>query len=632
MTPQKAPDPDLSPSPALERWLLGHRALVLSALLLCAALLRLLLCAEIAGGPLPAVHRIVTESDGAFFERWGERIAAGDLLQRSPFHPTYAWMRAVAEEALAQDPTLPDRLEVPAPSRLSPAALEESVWGAWLGGATFYQEPAYPYLLGLTEFLAGPGVWHVFAWQLSLGVLGVLLLYELARRLASETAALFTGLIAVLAPVPLVYEVSLLRDGLVLFVTIALAFMMHWASGRGRLRLFALGVAFGAALLVKESFLFFPLSFGALRALGQRGRQKDALLSAGVIVAGMALPLLPLLLRNLAVGVSPLALNGSARAMLAVYHARSASPVDLVVGPEYAGVLLESDGRLLSSLAAAARTHSSALGFISLELSKLAYAFHPFEAPNNVDPYLFRRAAPLLSVLPASLFLIVPLAAVGLASRRAGTFSPLFPAILSSLLALLLGTVLSRYRVPLAVLLFPLAGAGVARLAGWGVRRRVLPIAALSLLSLLYLAFAARSPPGQSAPERAHRYALAGIDALSRGESRYAVLCLSEARALEPKNPRIGARLGQALLLSGDTKGALREVETAARSFDSSALRELHSRALATAGRRGEALEEARAAVSLDPKSPSARALLDLLQSEKNERAPGPLGEEKKHE
>lgn len=601
------------PFPALERWLADNRRAVVLALLGAATAIRLVLCLDLAGGPLPRFHDIQPQSDGAFFHRWGQHLAQGDWLQPLPFHPMHPWMRNAAESALRLDPGLPERLGLARGAALDRAALEEQLWDRWMGGATFYQEPGYPYLVGLTYLVTGPDVWHVYAWQLALGVATVLLLHRVARRLFSETAALVTGLLAVLAPVPLLYDVALLRDGLVVFASVALVALMRWAPEGGRSRWLVLGVGFGASLLVKQSFVLFPLAMAVSWPLARRPPLRDALSAAALVAAGMALPLLPLILRNLAVGVPPLAMNGSAAGMLALYHSRSASPVDLRGGPEFGQVLAAAGGRLGPSLLAAARTHAGLGSFAGLELSKLAYAWHGYEAPNDVDVYLFRQGAPVLAALPVTMLLLVPLAGAALAARRTWRAWPLLAAIAASLPPLVLSAVLSRYRAPLLTLLLPLGGAGAVVLARWTAGRRWLALAATAALAAFYLTWAAGSPAGLSPADRAQRYAFRGIDALAAHEPRFAVLCLRESARLDPENPKIRARLGQALLVDGDAPAALREVERAARGFDSSALRELHARVLAAVGRGAEAVAEARAAVGADPRSPTAAALLDEL-------------------
>jgi 4-amino-4-deoxy-L-arabinose transferase-like glycosyltransferase len=606
---------------ALEAWLRVRARAVTAVLVGAAVFVRLLLCLQVAAGPLPRVHEIVEGSDNGFFDAWGRRVAAGDLLQAAPFHPMPAWMRHVSREVLAADPAVPVRLGLAPDAGYDPAAMEGRLWDHWLGGATWFQEPAYAYLVGLTYRVTGPDPWHVFAWQLALGVAGVWLVVRLGRRLFSHAAGAAAGALAVLAPVPLFYEVTLLRDALVVVVTLALALLVHAAPGAGRRGWLGLGVAFGAAALLKQSFLFFPAAMMAWRVAAVRAPLRARLEAAGLVAAGMAAALLPAVARNLAVGVPPLAMNGSAAGMLAVFHSANASPWDLTLTPEFPRILVASGGRPLAALAEAARTHADGWGgMLLLELRKLAYAWHGFESPNNVDFYLFRQGAPVLAWLPATFVVLLPLAAVGLASRRALEAWPLLVAVAASVPTLVLAVVLSRYRAPITAALLPLAGAGVVRIAEWIAARRGVPLGAAAALAAAYLAWATGSPAGKEPPARALAYARAGVGALERHEPEYAALNLQEALRLQPGAPQVEARLGQALLAAGDPAGALPHVEAAARSLDSARMHELHAEVLAALGRADEALAQARAALAKDPGRPTARALLDRLERRSGER------------
>ena len=606
---------DLAPA-GMEAWLARHPRRMAAALLGAAALVRLILCLQVAAGPLPRIHAIVTDSDNRFFDEWGRRVAHGEWLQREPLHPTFSWMKRVADDAMAIEPGLPVTTGLAPDLRYDRVAMEGKLWDHWLGGATFYQEPAYPYLVGFTYRLLGPNPWWVFGWQLALGIAGVLLVHRLARRLFSETAAAAAGAIAVLAPIPLFFEVTLLRDGLVVFATLALALLMHWAPSGGRGRWFALGLAFGGAALVKQSFLLFPLVMGAWRVATVRSRPRDRVAAAGLVGTGMAIALLPAVLRNVAVGAPALAMNGSATAMLAMYHVSTATPFDLVVSPEFTRVLMAADGRFVASLLEAVRTHQSVWGFLALNLRKLLYAWNGFEAPNNVDFYLFREGAPLLAALPATFVVLLPLAGIGVATRRAATSWPLLVAILASVPTLVLGAVLSRYRAPVAAALLPLAGAGAVRLASWIAGRRWRPLAAAAGATALYLAWGTADPPGKEPAIRARTYAWAGVEMAQRKEPAFAALCLQESLRLVPGAPDVEAWLGQALFASGDPQGALPHLESAARSLDSARFHELYARVLAMVGRRGEAIAQARAALSADPGGAGARELLDRLEGD----------------
>jgi 4-amino-4-deoxy-L-arabinose transferase-like glycosyltransferase len=618
MPADATPIADLAPA-GMEAWLSRHPRRVTAALLGAAVFVRLLLCLQLAAGPLPRLHDYVVGSDGHFFDAWGRRVAGGEWLQRAPLHPMTSWMKIVADNALAIDPHLPVTLGLASDLRYDRAAMGDRLWDHWLGGATFYQEPAYPYLVGLTYRVAGPNAWYVFGWQLALGVAGVLLVHRLGRRLFSETAAAAAGALAVLAPIPLLYEVTLLRDGMVVFATLALALLMHWAPAGGRRRWLALGLAFGAAALVKQSLLLFPVVMGAWRVASVRARPLDRVAAAGLVAAGMAIALLPAVLRNLAVGAPALAMNGSATAMLAIYHVSSANPFDLVVAPEFIRVLLAADGRFAASLLEAARTHQSIWGFLALNLSKLLYAWHGFEAPSNVDFYVYRQGVPLLATLPATFVVLLPLAGIGVATRRAANAWPLLVAILASVPTLVLGAVLSRYRAPITAALLPLAGAGAVRAASWIAGRRWWWLGAAAGATALYLAWGTADPPGKEPAVRARTYAWAGVEMTQRRQPAFAALCLQESLRLVPGAPDVESWLGQALFASGDPWGALPHLESAARSLDSARFRELYARVLASVGRRGEAIAQARAALSADPGGAGARELLDSLERD----APG---------
>lgn len=623
-TTASCPD-DLAPA-STEAWLARHPRRVMAALVGGALFVRLLLCLQISAGPLPGIHRFVPDSDNHFFDEWGRHLADGDWLQRAPLHPTTGWMRRVAREAVSADPQLPVRLGLARDAAGDAAALETALWDHWLGGTTFYQEPAYPYLVGLTYRWTGPDPWHVYAWQLALGVAGVLLVHRLGRRLFSETAAAAAGVLAVLAPIPLGYEVTLLRDAPIAWVTVALALLMHWATGGGRRRWLALGLGFGAATLLKQTFLLFPVGMGLWRLAAVRAPLRDRLAAAGLVVGGVLVGLLPAIVRNLAVGAPALALTGAGAAMLAAYHTVSASPLDLVVGPEFSGVLAAADGHLLPSLLAAARTHASASAFVLLEANKLLYAWHGFESANNVDFYVLRQGAPLLAALPATFVVLVPLAGVGLASRRSALAAwPVIVAVLASIPTLVLAAVFSRYRASIATALLPLAGAGVVRLASWIVARRWALAGASALAASAYLAWALGPPPGREPAARARGYAWVGLSALQQGEPQLAVLYLQQSLEVVPGDPKVEARLGQALLNSRQPEQALTHIDLAARTLDSPALRELRGRTLAELGRFEEAVAEVRAAVAADPHADDGRREL-LERLERDARGVGRAG------
>jgi 4-amino-4-deoxy-L-arabinose transferase-like glycosyltransferase len=507
---------------------------------------------QVAAGPLARIHQFWPETDNHFFDAWGRKVAAGDLLQREPWHPTPAWMQLVAASAQKLDPGLLDRLGI---DRAAPdQARAEALWDHWLGGATWFQEPGYPYLVGLTYRLTGGTAWAVFLWQLAAGTLGVLAVWRLGVRVHSQLAGAAAGALAILAPVPLYLEVALLRDAAVAWLGPALALLMAWTVEGGRRRWLLLGLAVGGAALLKQTFLAFPVLMGAWRLAAVRSPWRDRLAAAGLVAAGVALALSPAVARNLAVGVPALAMNGSAAAMLPLNHTASAVPQGVRFDVDYVRALVASDGNLSRALAAALATHPGPGSVLALEGGKLLYAFHGFDVPNNVDLALFRQGSPLVASLPATPVLVMALGLLGLAGLRPGRGWPVLVAVAGSLPALLLATVVGRYRAALVAAMLPLAGVAVAQVVGWLRGRRWVPLTAGALATAAYLAWATGEPPGRGPARRAGEYRGAG-EHFAAIDPAYAALNFAEAVRLAPGDPGLRRRLDEVRRAAGEGGG-----------------------------------------------------------------------------
>ncbi|MBI5546218.1 MAG: glycosyltransferase family 39 protein [Deltaproteobacteria bacterium] len=615
-----APRPAEGLSPWEER-LRRRRPHVVAGLLMAAVFVRLLLCLQVAGGPLPRIHDLIADSDNRFFDEWAQHLAAGDWLQKEPQHPLHGWMRGAAESVLTTDPQLPVRLGLTDDAAYDRPAMVRTLWDRWLGGPTYFQEPAYPYLVALTYVLTGASAWNVYAWQLVLGVLSVLLIWQLARRLFGDVAGLVAGILSVLAPLPLMLEVTLLRDSLVAFTTLAILLAMLWAPEGSRWRWAVLGMAFGAAVLVKQSFWLFPPLFAAWRLTSARAPWRERGLAGVLVGGGLLALLLPTMARNLIVGVPPFAFNASGAAMLALFHTADASPTTLSASATYARILAATDGQLVPSLLEAMRTHSGLGSFLGLNLQKALYAWHGFEIPNNVDFALFRNGAPVLELLPATVRMLAPLAMVGAIAYRARG-GVLYLAIVAHFATLILAAPLSRYRATVLVVLMPLAGAGAVTLVRWITRRRWFPVALASAASAGYLLWSYSELPHLELEQQIAFYSRNGQASLRAKEPGFAALNFQEALRLAPHSPETKLQLGEALLEDRDPEAALPHLVASAAALRTSDSRALLARGLAQMGRHTEALVEARAALEADPDRASMRELVEHLT--RGEEAPPP--------
>lgn len=603
----------------VEEWLSGRSRLVLGTLVTAAVIFRLLYCLQMAPCPLVHADRIIPDSDNYFFRLWAMHIAAGDWLQREPMYPLNTWMRQASAQALAHDPVLPVRLGLTPDLAYDREEMGSKLWKRWLGGAVYFQEPLYPYLVALTYWLAGENVWYVFVWQLVLGTANVVMIYELARRLHGETAGALAGMLAIAYPVIMFHELTLQRDVLVVTFTLGLAVAMGWVCRLdGKWRWCVFGFMVGISILLKQTFVLYLPLLGLLRIATRRTEIRRRAIAVAAVAAGALIALSPALVRNAMVGVPIFALNASGSTMLPVFHVAGAPPCGFVAQRSVGVILARTDGHILRALAEAVRTHSSIWKFLWLNVRKLAYVWKAYEMPNNVDFYLFRQQAPILRTLALPFWVIPPLALIGLVAERRRLREPglLLMAALGSIPTMLLATVLSRYRLPLTASLLPFAAVGLICLARMITERRLIPLSITVLAAGPYLVWATGSPPGWEPGRMALAHVELGDRMLSRGAESLAALHYAEAVRLSPTNGPAQLRLGELLTNRGDASAGLPHLEKALQQLQRSAKAHVAiSRALIALGRRGEAMAHLQEAVTLQNAPSGTKDLLERLEA-----------------
>ncbi len=485
---------DCTPLSPVDAWLAARRRRVLLCLIALASLVRLLYFLQLAGGPGLYWHRF-EQADTRFFHEWGQRIAAGDLLQRAPLHPFFGWHRDVARELFRQHPEALRALA--GPDGTPPASEEDAarrLWDRWYGGPTFHQEPLYPYLVGLSYRLFGPDPRFVFAWQMVLGVLAVLLVFGIARRMFGELCGALAGVLLALCGPVFYYECLLLRDSAIVFFGLLLVWLWLLALERERPWLWALGgVAGGLAVLLKSTFALLLLAMSAWLIVRHRRKMRAHLRSLLPAALGFSLALAPAVSRNVAVGAPPFAFASVGTVtFVAANTADAPAGEGFFVSPALVSrILWESEGHLLPALGLTIGTHSNVLRWLGLLVAKLAYSFHWYEIPVNSDFYVFRTYAPILR-LPVVFGLLGPLALLSIAvffRRKIRQFWPLLALAGVHLLAMLVMHPCSRYRAPMTAALVPFAAAALVWLVEQAravTLRRLL--AALGALLALFLA------------------------------------------------------------------------------------------------------------------------------------------------
>lgn len=452
------------------------------SLVFLSMLLRGVYFVELNRGPFIALHHW-DQTDMHYFDGWGRAIAGGDWLSSSVGVPMHAWHDAVAGRYFSDHPDSRTELEREAAAAQPPTTADRLLWSRWTGGHQFYQDPLHAYLIGLTYALFGADPRYVFVWQMMLGVLTNVLIYQLTRRLFGELAGAVAGVLAVLCGPLMFYELFLLRDSTIAVSGLGIVWLTMKAIDTGRTRWFVvLGLALGLATLLKSTFALLALIVATGIIVSGRRASRPLLLPLGAMACGLAIAFGALAARNAVVGAPPLALAGSGALTFVASNDVAYSALD---GFNYdegwiADILGRTDGRLLPSLVETIRPHTVAT-MATVLWNKFGATWHWYEIPNNVNFYYIRLHAPVIAWLPMTFFVLSPLSLVGLflgLQRRRAAW-PLYSLVVCHVLALTLFLVLGRLRVALVAALIPFAALTIVRLVRAQGRVRLATLAAV---------------------------------------------------------------------------------------------------------------------------------------------------------
>lgn len=514
------------------------------------------------------------------FDAWARDIVSGDLLGRTAVHPYHPWWQG-------------------------PIGSEQQ-WLRWYGGeAVYHQAPLYPYLLALLYALTGGSRPAAELIQLILGALHAGLVFVLARRVAGRAAGALAGTAVALYGPLVLYEGTLLRDGLLTWLSTlsVLAAVMTWQRRSARWAL-AAGAIAGAATLAKPSGLLFALCVAVWLGFALRRAVLPFLL-------GLALVFAPLVARNVYLGVAPFKMTTRGPTAFVDGNADDAPGVGWNPPPSTRAILERSDYRLLPTIVATLETHAGhPLGLLRLQLRKARAYFGGDEVGNNLFYAHIARGAPVLRSPPSLPH--VAIGALGLAGlltawRRRRDLAPLYIFFGSHTIATLAFFVVSRFRQPVVPVLAVFAAVWTVRTYDL-LRRRQWRSAAAPLA--LAITLVAVTFPRQAERQRYNATVFANevTSWLERGDLRAALATAEEAARVFDDDPATLGLLGTVRLAAGQP-GRAAEVlgRAAALAPDDANIAYALGFARLAAGDETGGRSALRRALSLDPADPRAR-------------------------
>ena len=452
--------------------------------------------------------------------------------------------------------------------------------GDILGKQVFYQDPLYPYLMALVYWITGAEVVHVLLVQVAGSAVSVYLTYRLSEMLFGARAALLAVWAAALYGPAVYYAAKPEKASLAaLAVTAALWALVRAREGGARWWL-AAGALFGLGSLLRGNVLLVGIAAIALVALTplMAATRGGRLRAGAALAAGLALVLLPVLLRNRIVGEEWVFTTSQAGANLfignnagnvtgtyAVPHFVRPSP--LYEEEDFRRFAEHTVGRALRSSEVSrfyvGRVADWALSeparFMRLQGIKVLALLDHWEYPDNWSLYFVRRFSPILVLPLLSYGVVVPFAVIGLASvfRRPRDPARVFFALLVLVYAgsVVAFYIFSRYRFPIVFALIALAAHGAVTL--WRDARehqwRRAAVALLLLAAVFAVCWLAKT--NDEAGDLSQRYYNLSASFLKDGRLAEAEALARRAAAEGPRNHLPYLTLAETAAARGDTRG-----------------------------------------------------------------------------
>ena len=549
---------------------------------------------------------------------------------------------------------------------------EQIAAGDWWGKTVFYQAPLYPYVLGVLRAMGGD-LWAARVLQAVLGSAACAFVYLAARRFFNaKAAAIAAAALALYAPA-IFFDGIIQKTTLGLFLTALWLWVMAWQiDAPTRARWVSSGLVLGLLCLTRENALILVPAVLVWLFVHFGGRAwRDRLIWSGLFVGGIAVALLPVGLRNLAVGgefalttsqFGPNFFIGNNPQATGSYIALRPGRGSTDFEREDATRIAEAKtGRKLSPGEVSAYWTERATKFmreqpdawLALMGKKWLLTWNSFEIADADDLYVYASWSSLSGVLSKLLHfgVLAPVACAGIMltwqDRR--RLWLLYLVLLAFAAAVTVFFVFARYRFPLVPVLVMFFGAGVwACIERWRDGRRaslvpavvVLIVAAVASNWPIYPAQQQRAlasynlgtaladrgdheaaveqyersialDDGQSATHNNLGVSLAALDRNNKAEVSF-----QKAIELQPTNTQAHADYGEFLLNINRPADALAQFQ-AVREQDPQRelVYSLGSVALNQLGRSGDAIEWLRAGLAVHPDSINIGNALALMLS-----------------
>ena len=500
------------------------------------------------------------------------RVFLGILVLALVLRLLHAWQ--MASSPLYDEPAVDGMTYV--------AHARELAAGDWLGRdrPVFWQPPLYPYVLGLVKLAFPDSFFHAVRWMQALwGALACALTCLLGTRLFSPRVGLAAGLAAALCGPLIYFDGEILPASLATLLGLSGLLLLLGALRRGTPASFIpAGLLYGLAALAVPTVLGFCLLAGAWIAWKGPSR-----LGAALFLLGIAAAVLPVTLRNYAIGGEPVLISSNSGVNFHIGNSADHERLvrirpgwewdDLVAGPVEAGIERRSERSGWFWGQAREYMREQPLDYLALQARKGLGLLNGHEEGRNQGIYYWRHYSGVLAatlwkrVVAFPFGVLAPLAVLGLvlAIHRRG-LDPATLFVLAYAAAVVAFFPTSRYRAPMLPVLLVLAAHAGCWL--WDRLRegRYWPaVPAAGAVALVGLVSNLGAGPMEMAGDAAIHYNI-GQAHSRQGRAAAAGKALTRAVELDPAYWQAWNDLGTIRAQQGDAAGAAAIFERVSRA------------------------------------------------------------------
>ncbi len=355
--------------------------------------------------------------------------------------------------------------------------------GDILGSAPYFRAPFYIYVLGLIYYLSDNSLLIARIFGHLVGLAGVAATYLIALRLFKKRTAVTAGIIHALYPIAIYFESELLVDSMfTTMILYSILFFIISLEKRSTRYFFLTGIMIGMAAITRAVILGMIPLYLIWYLIEFRDWKKWALRSL-LVVCGIIIPIIPITIRNEAVGHDFVLIASSGGINFYIGNNESADGYSASLPPPLGNSWELKDMKYLAEKETGHEMKASEISsfyygkgfewilhnpgsFIDLYLKKLKFAVNNLEISNNRNLSYFFRINTVLHIIPLNFAVIFAFGVIGtvlLTRQREKSllqwFLPVYAVWYILLIALFF--INARFRLPIIPVLIILSAYGV---------------------------------------------------------------------------------------------------------------------------------------------------------------------------